>query len=79
MNRRSILTNFAILALFLFPMGRTAEIEYDNCELAELVTDSRLKINLQYNKHYLTRLPDKNTVVTKASRDQNHDANHQQL
>ena len=49
MNRRSILTNFAILAVFLFPMGRTAEIKYDNCRLAELVTDSRLKINLQYN------------------------------
>ena len=57
MNRLSILKNFAIFALFLYPMGRTAEIKYDNCRLAELVTDSRLKINLEYN----STLPNKVT------------------
>ena len=53
MNRGSTLKTFAISALFLYPLisrrNNESIITEDECGLAELVSDNRLKIDLPYN------------------------------
>ena len=62
MKQGSILKNFAILAIFFSPCLISAttstgpEIVLDDCGLAELVTDHRMKIDLRYDNNMNCRV-----------------------